>query len=376
MGGLLKDRILKVVTNERAMEASRSAFALEVENSRATFQAMMDSLYTEDLFGFHRAVQDEIDRPSFDASFEMACRKNPLVAASARREALRGGSCIPGRGARPGVEAMTDLFFLPITGPSSQIQKIASDVLVMTAMENAFLDSGVMAEAATLTLSATPVRPDSVVNATPGGLREVAQAFNDFRYANRPANRRGRLEAAIEDFETVCDNLSDVRTARGTVTMLIAGSYAREYDTSGPLVPDGLTMQIANCDFGDEHKEALDSLTAKLSEIAGMEVGRPHWLGRACAAAAVQNTMAIFEAEAKFYGLDVRENGFDGVGIVQRGDTTLVEASLDEISLGPVPYPSKLAELDPSYPVEAFGDIAKEAIPCGHLEHGRSAYLN
>lgn len=376
MSGDLKTRVLEMVGKEQAMEASRRSFDSEVATARDHFQSMMDCMEADDMFGFHHAIQARIDRPSFDASFEIACRENPSVANDARVAALRGGSTIPSVGSRPKTEAVTDLFFLPVTGRDVEIREFLSLASNIRRMEQVFVEAGVMRDGATLTIGDATIHPEAAVNATPGGIRTLARAFDRFNRSAPSASAREELSGELDDFVTVCGSVSGPVVSRGVTTVLLVGSYAREYDLSAPFEVDALTEEISMMDVGGDNDDLFSALSSSLSAVSGLSVGKPSWLGRACSDAAVRNVLTVLSAEAAFYGLDVESSGFDGLAMADRGNSVLVEASLDGVSLGPVAYPRSVVALDQAFPVHALGAMARGEIPGGHLEHSRSVYLN
>ena len=372
----LRDRILHVVSDRSAMSSAASVFEEAVASRHDAIQCLIDSLETEDATSFHICLQQEIDHPAFDEAFRRACAANPDMADHALSEALRGASVVSGRGSRPECEAITDLFFLPVTGTPSDIRALVADPESMTALEASFRLSALATEEATLTLSDTPLRPDFVVNSTPASLRRIARAFEDFVKSGKTSGARAELEGDMADFETLCTPDTASACPKGTVTVLLAASYTREFDLTAEVDLDGLTVHLANEDPDSEFAEEMACFLDNARDATGLVVGKPHWLGRACAAAAVQAVYASLSAEAAFYGVDLGQRPLEGIAFAAKGEVTMVVGEVAGRTLGPFAFDTSLARHEPDWPAVQFESMAYQTMPSGHIENSRSAMLN
>lgn len=352
------------------------ASAYDIVDRSSRIQSMMDSLHVGDLMEFHAALHKEVDDPAFDAAFASACAANPHLAPSALREALRGAAVIGTHGSEEGRERVSDVFVLPVTGPIDDIHGLVANPSAMAALERSFRDAGMVAEGGMIALSDTPLRADIVVNATPGALRQLHRTFERFVGTERTTADRAILERGVDDFETACHPEGFVSDIRGSATMLIVGFYTREYRYSNIDKLDAMTVQINNADAYDEYADNLEAFEELATEFTGLEVDRPHWLGRGCAAAAYETVRSQMEAEAACYGKELCVSGLDGIACARRGEVTLVEGEIDGQILGPFSFPASLVGFEPEWVNDRFIGMARSVLPAGHLEYGRSASLN
>ncbi|MBY3433764.1 hypothetical protein HFN89_06330 [Rhizobium laguerreae] len=357
-------------------KAAGVAFAREIADLGPRVQAMFDSLHVGDLGEFHSALQAQIDNPAFDAAFEVACASNQHLADVAIREALRGAGVSSARGSSRGAERISDVFVLPVTGPVDDINRLVSDASSMAALERSFRDAGLVAPGGRVALADVSLGPDIVVHATPGTLRDVHRAFEEFIASPGTAADRSALEGEVEDFEAFCVPEGQVSEAKGIATMLLAGFYTREYAVMTQFDLDPLTVQISSADGGADHAASLAAFAELARDVTGLDVALPHWLGRGCAAAAVEAALTMMEAEAECYGKDISVTGLDGVALAQRGDVTLVEGEIDGHILGPFAFATNLIGYAPEWAGERFEAMARAVIPAGRLEHSRSTRLN
>lgn len=351
------------------------ASAYDIVDRSSRIQSMLDSLHFGDLMEFHAALQKEVDDPAFDAAFTSACTANPHLGPSALREALRGAA-VTGQVSEEGCERVSDVFVLPVTGPIEDIHGLVADPSAMAALERSFRDAGMVAEGGLIALSDTPLRPDIVVNATPGALRQLHRALERFAGSERTTADRAVLERGVGDFETACHPDEFVSDIRGAATMLIVGFYTREYRYSNIDKLDAMTVQINNADAYDEYADNLEAFVELADEFSGLEVDLPHWLGRGCAAAAYETVRSQMQAEAACYGKELSVSGLDGIACARRGDFTLVEGEIDGQILGPFSFPASLVEFEPEWVNDRFIGMARSLLPAGRLEYARSASLN
>ncbi|MCV9964714.1 hypothetical protein OIU34_22750 [Pararhizobium sp. BT-229] len=356
--------------------ALNAGLAQDVIALAPRMQSLLDSLHIGDSMEFHAALQKELDDPAFDPAFKAACAKNPHLADAALREALRGAAVISKHGSENGCERITDIFVLPVTGPVERILELAGDASAMAALERSFRDAGLLAPDGRVALSDTPLRPDLVVNATPGVLRRLHRAFERFAGSKGAAADRAILEMEVDDFETACHPESRVNAARGTATFLFVGFYSREYRLTSFIELDAMTSQINNADAHGEHDECLEAFEELARDVTGLDVSLPHWPGRGCAAAALETVRAHMEAEALCYGKDLAVSGLDAIACARRGDVTLVEGEIDGNILGPFAFPASLVKFEPEWASESLEEMARAVLPSGRLEYGRSASLN
>lgn len=371
-----KTKALAIITDPEALLAVRSAFSESISDLVPSLQDMMDSLETGDLHGFHVTLQQEIDNPAFDAAFEQVCSENPQIANEAMEEALRGVSTSGMNGSREGWERVSDIFVIPVTGPVDELARFAMDAGTMSALERAFSDVGLMTNSGRVVLSDTLVRPDVVVNATPGTLRDLFHCFQRFFWSSGGTIERAELEADVADFETFCHPDGYVSYHKGTSTLLLIGLYSREYDLREQIEEDALTVQIIHGDANGEFADALASFKELASDLTGLEVSLPHWLGKGCAASALETVRASMKAEASFYGIDLAKAGMDGVAIATRGDLTIVEGEVAGHTLGPFSFDNRLAVYEADWIATSLEQIAKTVLHPGHLISHRSAGLN
>lgn len=350
-------------------------FAQDIIAFAPRMQALLDSLHVGDFMEFHAALQKEVDDPAFDAAFKAACAKNPHLAAAARREALRGAGVTSAHGSEFGSERMSDLFFLPVTGPVDDILGLSCDPSAMAALERSFRDAGLLAPEGRLALSDTPLQPELVANATPTALRRLNRALERFCGSEGTVGDRAVLERDVDDFETACSPEKLVEP-KGTATLLFAGYYSREYRLASFISIDAMTSQINNADADGDHSECMGAFEELAFDITGLRVSAPHWLGRGCAASALETVRAHMEAEAACYGKDLGLSGLDAIACARRGDVTLVEGEIGGNILGPFAFPSSLVEFEPEWAIESLAKMARTVLPSGRLEYGRSASLN
>lgn len=339
-------------------------------------QSILDSLHIGDTMEFHAALQKEVDDPAFDLAFKAACAKNPHLSDAARREALRGAGVTSGHGSEFGCERISDVFFLPVTGPIEDILALSCDASAMAALERSFRDAGLLTQAGRLALSDTPLQPDLVVNATPGALRRLHRALERFSGSDGTVADRAVLEREVDDFEAACHPEGQVSEARGTATLLFAGFYSREYRLTSFIELDAMTAQINSADADGDHTESLEAFEEIARDVTGLDVSPPHWLGRGCAASAIETVRSNMEAEALCYGKDLAVSGLDAIACARRGDVTLVEGEIGGNILGPFTFPTSLVEFEPEWASESLEEMARAVLPSGRLEYGRSASLN
>jgi hypothetical protein len=367
---------VEMILDVEDYRAAGIAFAREITDLGPRMQSMLDSLHMGDIGEFRAAVQAEVDNPAFDAAFEIACDNNPHLADVAFREALRGAGVSSVHGEAKGVERISDVFFLPVTGPVEDIHRLVSDASSMAALERSFSDTGLVAPGGRVALADIALRPDVVVHATPGTLRDLHSAFAEFVASPGTAADRSLLEGEVDDFETFCVPEGQVSEAKGIATMLLVGFYSRVYAVMTEFDIDALTVQISTGDGEGNHVESLAAFAELAADITGLDVALPHWLGRGCAAAAVETVRTMMEAEAECYGKELSVSGLDGVGCAQRGDVYLVEGEIDRRILGPFSFAANLVRYDPEWVSDRFEGMARAVIPSGRLEHSRSARLN
>jgi hypothetical protein len=356
--------------------AAGIAYAREIADLGPRMQSMLDSLHVGDIGEFHATLQSEIDNPAFDAAFEIACDDNPHLAEVAFREAIRGAGVSSVHGATQGIERISDVFFLPVTGPVEDIERLVSDASSMAALERSFRDAGLVAAGGRVALADIAIRPDVAIHATPGTLRDLHSAFEDFLASPGTAVDRSALEGEVEDFETFCVPGDHVDGAKGIATLLLVGFYSREYQVTTEFDLDALTVQISTGDGEGNHVESLAAFAELASDITGLDVSLPHWLGRGCAASAVETVRTMMQSEAECYGKDLSLSGLDAVGCARRGEVYLVEGEIDGHILGPFPFAANLVQYEPEWISDRLEAMGRRVIPCGRLEHSRSARLN
>jgi hypothetical protein len=246
----------------------------------------------------------------------------------------------------------------------------------MAALERSFRDTGLLASGGRVALADIALRPDVVVHATPGTLRDLHSAFEEFLASQGSAADRSALEGEVDDFETFCVPEGHVIEAKGIATMLLVGFYSREYAVMTEFDLDALTVQVSTGEGEGDHLESLAAFAELAADITGLDVSLPHWLGRGCAASSVETVRTMMEAEAECYGKDLSATGLDGVGCVQRGDVYLVEGEIGGRILGPFQFAANLIQYEPEWVSDRFEGMARSVIPSGRLENSRSARLN
>jgi hypothetical protein len=358
------------------IRAASLAFAKDMAALRPRVQAMFDSLELGDFGEFHAALQSDVDHPAFDAVFSSACDDNPHLASTAMREAIRGAAVSSTPGCRPGSERIGEVFVLPVTGLIGDINRMTSDPQSMAALEQMFRDAGVAAPGGRIVLSDTAIRPDFLINATPGILRDLNRSFERFVTSQGTSDDRERLEGDMDDFGTFCCPEFDVVELMGTTTILIVGYYTRQYGLLEQVDMDALTVQISSGDPSEDQSESLGAFSELAGDMTGLEIGLPHYLGRGCAAAAVENIRSMMQAEASCYGNDLSVVGLDGIACAIRGAVTLVEGEIDGQILGPFIFSTRMASYEPEWLSSRLEGMAHSIIPAGRLEYSRSASLN
>lgn len=374
MGVSLKERIVEAVIDSREESLRDKASERDV----AAFQHMMDTLFTEDYMGFHYALQDQLDRPEFDRLLQETCRANPHFAGFLFREALRGSSTISNVDPSTGAETITDVFFFPVTGSRSDIERMLGDGKAMSAIENAFMESGLVSPYASVHVADMAILPDVAVHARPGEHRRLTKAFEDYWTAGETPAARLRTQESIREFERSCHSGSQGQVAAGneSVTVLLAASYRRVITPHESAELDGLMAQVAGSGYANEFEDQLEEFELLAEDDTGLRIGRPHLLGRACAAAGVQSIMVALDTEANFFGTDIRSAGLDGVAVAYRDGFCVVEGEVDGNILGPYAFPAQIASHEPDWPEQSLSSISRTMKPSGHLEHGVSARLN
>jgi hypothetical protein len=353
-----------------------TAAAYEIVDRAGRIQSMLDSLDVGDVLAYHAALQKEVDDPAFDHAFSVACAARPDLGPSALREALRGAAVTGSHGSDEGCERVTDVFVLPITGSFEEIERLLADDRALAGLERSFQDAGMVYPGGRIALSATPLRPDIIVNSTPGALRQLHHCLDRFICSERTGADRAILEHGVCEFEALCHTDGHVTSRRAFGTLMLVGFYSREYRLDALLELDAMTVQINNADADGEHCDNLEAFEELASDLTGLEIDLPHWLGRGCAAAAYETVRSQMEAEAECYGKDLSILGLDGIACARRGDVTLVEGEIDGQILGPFTFPANLADFEPDWVKERFSGMARSVMPSGRLEYGRSARLN
>lgn len=373
----LKDRIVDFVNANGPVADNAAAMEAATRAKRAAFQSLMDSLVMEDYMAFHSALRSEIDDPVFDMAFKQALTENPQVAQIGMTEVIKGASVVSSRGSRPVTENLTSLFFIPVTGTTEAIYRLTEGGISMSSVERAMADSGLTVPEGDLAISDALLDPSAVVNASPATVRYLATAFDRFNKSGGTVTSHLDLEGAVDEFDALCAPSRPPRenAASCEVTLLLVGGYTREFDHTSDHALDGLTTHLVNEDMFGEYDDQMEAFRNLAEDAIGLKVGKPYWMGRACAAAAIQSIETSLKAEAAFYGHE-GDIPFDSVSYCERGAVTMVEGVFAGNMLGPFAFDTAQCRLDPIWHHAAIDALALEIAPSGHMEHGRSAMLN
>jgi hypothetical protein len=237
------------------------------------------------------------------------------------------------------------------------------------------VDSGVTFEGSHIDFAPVIISPFAASKASPHLLRSVSQAFLD--RLNGGVNVSSEVALATELTRlNRTTGLNSPINQHGVSTVLMACFYEREYDLSGELLVDPLTQQLAMMDTETDDVNAIEAFQQLSNEGHQIKIGLPHWLGRACSAAAVQSIQTALENEAVALGFDLPEFGFDGIAFTETGNQFVVEAELDGTTIGPVTVSSELGEYDKHHLVAYTAALGRTFLPTGQLENNRSFMLN
>jgi hypothetical protein len=333
--------------------------------------------YHDDMAGFSAIVRTELDADTFDAALDLYLdehRVPPPAAARIRTLSLQFSMQDSGPMDRDGMQTITDIFFIPVSGERSVLEGAYGSPAMGTMIVDALHQSGLTLDRSTIVLGGELLDVDAVAATSACAGFSLTRGFASFAEGDHGADARAYLDHVIADLVVTDSEAS--RRAYGPSSMLIVGSYVRAYNHREHIDMDGLTALIHGTEETYEARETASRFSDQLDgAFSGIRIGLPRWLGLACSEAASDHAVSMLRWEADQVGLE-DGTAYDEIAIEQIGDEIVVEASRNGYTLGPVSVPTRLVSHDPATFMRLTATAGKSLVPGGHLSTGRSMALN